>query len=51
MQMTSADPANQSSYKPEINGIRAFAVIAVIINHFNQGHSSRVGIAHRPFLI
>lgn len=35
MQMTSADPANQSSYKPEINGIRAFAVIAVIINHFN----------------
>jgi peptidoglycan/LPS O-acetylase OafA/YrhL len=34
--MTSADPANQSSYKPEINGIRAFAVIAVIINHFNQ---------------
>jgi peptidoglycan/LPS O-acetylase OafA/YrhL len=34
--MTSADLANQSSYKPEINGIRAFAVIAVIINHFNQ---------------
>lgn len=34
--MTSAAPANQSSYKPEINGIRAFAVIAVILNHFNQ---------------
>lgn len=33
--MTSVDPVNQSSYKPEINGIRAFAVIAVIINHFN----------------
>jgi peptidoglycan/LPS O-acetylase OafA/YrhL len=27
---------NQPSYRPEIDGIRAFAVIAVIINHFNQ---------------
>ena len=25
-----------SNYKPEIDGIRAFAVIAVIINHFNK---------------
>ena len=23
-------------YKPEIGGLRAFAVIAVIINHFNK---------------
>ena len=26
----------QSSYRPEIDGIRAFAVTAVIINHFNK---------------
>lgn len=26
----------QHSYRPEIDGIRAFAVIAVIINHFNK---------------
>ena len=26
----------QYSYRPEIDGIRAFAVIAVIINHFNN---------------
>ncbi|GBF55295.1 hypothetical protein N0824_03172 [Microcystis sp. 0824] len=28
--------AKQSSYRPEIDGIRAFAVTAVIINHFNK---------------
>ncbi len=27
---------NNSSYRPEIDGLRAFAVIAVIINHFNK---------------
>ena len=26
----------QSSYRPEIDGLRAFAVVAVIINHFNK---------------
>ena len=26
----------QSLYRPEIDGLRAFAVIAVIINHFNK---------------
>ena len=28
--------AKQSSYRPEIDGIRAFAVTAVIINHFSK---------------
>ncbi|KGF88268.1 acyltransferase family protein [Prochlorococcus marinus] len=27
---------SQSKYRPEIDGLRAFAVIAVIINHFNK---------------
>ena len=27
---------NQSRYRPEIDGLRAFAIIAVIINHFNK---------------
>ena len=26
----------KSGYRPEIDGLRAFAVIAVIINHFNK---------------
>ena len=26
----------QSRYRPEIDGLRAFAVVAVIINHFNK---------------
>jgi peptidoglycan/LPS O-acetylase OafA/YrhL len=26
----------QYAYRPEIDGLRAFAVIAVIINHFNK---------------
>lgn len=26
----------QSKYRPEIDGLRAFAIIAVIINHFNK---------------
>ena len=26
----------KSRYRPEIDGLRAFAVIAVIINHFNK---------------
>ena len=29
-------PSKTSHYRPEIDGIRAFAVIAVIINHFNE---------------
>ena len=28
--------ARKSLYRPEIDGLRAFAVIAVIINHFNK---------------
>lgn len=28
--------ASKSKYRPEIDGLRAFAVIAVIINHFNK---------------
>ena len=26
----------KSRYRPEIDGLRAFAVVAVIINHFNK---------------
>tara|TARA_Y100001968_G_C19332692_1_gene705140 strand:+ start:836 stop:967 length:132 start_codon:yes stop_codon:yes gene_type:complete len=26
----------KGEYRPEIDGLRAFAVIAVIINHFNK---------------
>ena len=29
-------PITKSPYRPEIDGLRAFAVIAVIINHFNK---------------
>ena len=29
-------PAGKSKYRPEIDGLRAFAVVAVIINHFNK---------------
>ena len=29
-------PLKSSRYRPEIDGLRAFAVIAVIINHFNK---------------
>jgi peptidoglycan/LPS O-acetylase OafA/YrhL len=36
VQITSTSRPNQSSYRPEIDGIRALAVIAVIINHFNK---------------
>tara|TARA_B100001093_G_scaffold160954_2_gene153384 strand:+ start:1180 stop:3222 length:2043 start_codon:yes stop_codon:yes gene_type:complete len=33
-----ANNASKSSrYRPEIDGLRAFAVVAVIINHFNKG--------------
>ena len=28
--------SKKSSYRPEIDGLRAFAVIAVIVNHFNK---------------
>ena len=28
--------SNKSRYRPEIDGLRAFAVVAVIINHFNN---------------
>jgi peptidoglycan/LPS O-acetylase OafA/YrhL len=34
--MISTSPTPQSAYRPEIDGIRALAVIAVIINHFNK---------------
>lgn len=30
------DPSTKGRYRPEIDGLRAFAVIAVIINHFNK---------------
>jgi len=36
VQETSNARSNQYSYRAEIDGIRAFAVIAVIINHFNK---------------
>ena len=29
-------PPSKSKYRPEIDGLRAFAVAAVIINHFNK---------------
>ena len=29
-------PSKTSRYRPEIDGLRAFAVVAVIINHFNK---------------
>ena len=29
-------PSRSSRYRPEIDGLRAFAVVAVIINHFNK---------------
>ena len=32
----SSPPSKQSRYRPEIDGLRAFAVVAVIINHFNK---------------
>ena len=36
--MTATDNKNdfKSPYKPEIDGLRALAVVAVIINHFNK---------------
>ena len=35
-QIRTMPQAKQYSYRPEIDGIRAFAVISVIINHFNK---------------
>ena len=35
-QMKPMTYTKQYSYRPEIDGIRAFAVTAVIINHFNK---------------
>jgi len=32
----STSPLKSSRYRPEIDGLRAFAVVAVIINHFNK---------------
>ena len=32
----SESPPTKSKYRPEIDGLRAFAVVAVIINHFNK---------------
>lgn len=34
--MSSTSPVQQSSYRSELDGVRAFAIIAVIINHFNK---------------
>lgn len=34
--VANAAASNRSAYRPEIDGIRALAVIAVIINHFNK---------------
>ena len=33
---TSTNISSGSSYRPEIDGIRAFAIVTVIINHFNK---------------
>jgi len=33
---TSTSNSRASKYRPEIDGLRAFAVVAVIINHFNK---------------
>lgn len=35
-QTTSSTTANPSRYRPEIDGLRAFAVIAIIIHHFSK---------------
>jgi len=32
----STNPTSKGKYRPEIDGLRAFAVVAVIINHFNK---------------
>lgn len=36
----------KAGYRPEIDGLRAFAVVAVIINHFNKDllHSGFLGV-------
>ena len=34
--MNAIFPSKPSRYRPEIDGLRAFAVVAVIINHFNK---------------
>lgn len=34
--MNTSLPIKSSRYRPEIDGLRAFAVVAVIINHFNK---------------
>ena len=34
-----AETARSNRYRPEIDGLRAFAVIAVIINHFQKNFS------------
>lgn len=32
-----SEPCSTASYRPEIDGLRALAVVAVIVNHFNKG--------------
>ncbi|MGA7955051.1 MAG: acyltransferase, partial [Gloeobacterales cyanobacterium] len=34
--LLSNHPSQRGEYRPEIDGLRAFAVVAVIINHFNR---------------
>ena len=36
MEETSTQQIKRSRYRPEIDGVRAFAVVAVIFNHFNK---------------
>ncbi|MBE9138070.1 acyltransferase [Nodosilinea sp. LEGE 07088] len=36
VKLTPDPPASKSSYRPEIDGLRAIAIIAIIINHFNE---------------
>ena len=34
--MRNKDQYIQSQYRPELDGLKAFAVLTVIINHFNK---------------
>ena len=43
--------AMKSLYRPEIDGLRAFAVVAVIINHFNKKYFQMDTLALIFFLL